>query len=125
MDQDDKMKPRYSFEKNKVSVASGPEDSGVLIAINPAVLKQGDDHFIRWFDPFDERRFDVKTMSVNESDFAAWKDEQGREFALEPMTLANYETLVAPMIFNAKEFEKLSELRDWFLKGIAKEVYGV
>lgn len=117
------MKLKYDTRKHTLSIATGPVE--VLIAVNPRYEKIDGQETMSWWDPINQRMFDIKKVTANEKDLFAWSDGPRRKFSLMPMTLEVYRETVVPEIPDARAFDTHVDLVKWFTKGIWEEIYGV
>ena len=114
----------YLWKDHVVSVATGPEGLGVLIAVRPERLPIEDDagtptgrEMIVWFDADHQRAFELKSVECDEPDRFAFTDARERRFELRPMTVDRYNREVKPRIPDARDFEDEAGLRRFFLQG--------
>lgn len=102
----------YDFEKHLLSIANGPEGTGVLVAYRPDFDVRRS--VVTWFDPMHQRSFDVQAVTLDEPDEFAFRDKRGRVFRLRPMTLDVYRRDVKPKLVGGKDFKTDGELQAFF-----------
>lgn len=102
----------YDFAKNILSIAHGPEETGVLVAYRPDFDVRRS--VVTWFDPIHQRSFDVQEVTLDEPDELAFRDKRGRVFRLRPMTLDVYRKEVKPKLIDGRDFKTEEELRSFF-----------